>query len=355
MEVKGVIVVPDAHSRVACARGRRSEALEHVANRPIVQHVLDALLSAGVREIIVVSSAERADDVYACLAPAGRRGGAKLTFVDQAEPVDLVAAFALAAPLVGEAPCIVHLANGLLGGPLRRLVARLRDDSSDVTLVLHQTAASDDHLSAATRDMLHVAVLDPQRDSLALAGVCFFGRDALRRASKAPWRAAGEVDLTMVSRRISAAGGTVHVLPENGWRRYAGDPLDLLELNRIALDQLHGEPHPRCNNGTRIEGRVFIHETASVRASVLVGPTVIGPHAQIADAYIGPYTSIGARAQIEGAEIERSIVSDGASIMHVGGRLVSSVVGRNARVFRDFSLPRALRLRVGEGTEIALC
>lgn len=40
---------------------------------------------------------------------------------------------------------------------------------------------------------------------------------------------------------------------------------------------------------------------------------------------------------------------------HVGGRLVASVVGRDARVFRDFSLPRALRLRVGDGTEAALC
>ncbi len=355
MEVKGVIVVPDAHPRGGAARGRRLEALEHVANRPIAQHVLDALISAGVREIIVASSAERVDDVRACLAPAARRSGATLTFVQQPGPVDLVTAFGLAAPIVGDAPCIVHLANGLLGDPLRRLIARLRDDSPDVTLVLHQTAAPDDHLSAATQDMLHVAVLDPQRDSLAMAGVCLFGRDALRRASNAPWRAAGEVDLTMVSKRITAVGGSFQVLPVNAWRRYAGDPLDLLELNRIALDQLNGEPHRRCNNGTRIEGRVFIHETASVRASVLVGPMVIGAHAHIADAYIGPYTSIGARARIEGAEIERSIVSDGASIMHVGGRLVASVVGRNARVFRDFSLPRALRLRVGDGTEVALC
>jgi hypothetical protein len=42
-------------------------------------------------------------------------------------------------------------------------------------------------------------------------------------------------------------------------------------------------------------------------------------------------------------------------VMHVGGRLVSSLVGRDARVFRDFSLPRALRLWVGDGDEIALC
>jgi glucose-1-phosphate thymidylyltransferase len=141
----------------------------------------------------------------------------------------------------------------------------------------------------------------------------------------------------------------------SAWRRYAGDPLDLLELNRIALDRLDAEPHQPSNNSNRIEGRVWIHHTASVRASIIVGPTVIGPDARLADAYIGPYTSIGAGAQIEGVEIERSIVADGASITHVGGRIVASVVGRKARVSRDFSLPRALRLRVGDGTEVALC
>jgi glucose-1-phosphate thymidylyltransferase len=154
---------------------------------------------------------------------------------------------------------------------------------------------------------------------------------------------------------ISAAGGKVDVQPADGWRRYTGDPLDLLELNRIALDRLEMNLALPCNNGNRIEGRVQIDERASVRSSVIVGPTVIGPDAVIACAYIGPYTSIGAGTRIEGAEIERSIISRGASVMHVGGRMVSSVLGRDARVFRDFSLPRALRLRVGDGTEVALC
>jgi hypothetical protein len=42
-------------------------------------------------------------------------------------------------------------------------------------------------------------------------------------------------------------------------------------------------------------------------------------------------------------------------VMHIGGRLVASIVGHDARVFRDFSLPRAMRLRVGDGNEVALC
>ena len=202
--------------------------------------------------------------------------------------------------------------------------------------------------------MLHVAALSADH-ALGMAGVWLFGSGALALAAAAPWSVCGDVDLTMLGKRIAAAGGAFQVKLVDSWRQYRGDPLDLLELNRMVLDRLDAGLRRASSNGNRIEGRVWIHEAASVHASVIVGPTVIGPGARITDSYIGPYTSIGERARVEGAEVERSIIAPGASVMHVGGRLVASVVGRDARVFRDFSLPRALRLRVGDGTEVALC
>jgi hypothetical protein len=59
------------------------------------------------------------------------------------------------------------------------------------------------------------------------------------------------------------------VLRVKGWRQYGGDPLDLRELNRIALNQLEAEQTRPNSRGNRIEGRVRIHEHASVHASVM--------------------------------------------------------------------------------------
>jgi glucose-1-phosphate thymidylyltransferase len=356
VDPKGILVVADADSDAGRARVcRRLDALEHVANRPIAHHVLDALESAGVTEVVVAVSHERADEVRECLAAREQRGGASLRYVEQQAPVDIAGGLGLAAPAVGSAPAGVHLANGLLGEPLAPFVDRLRRDSPDVVLIVHQGPAPDQHLSAANREVLHIAELDPKRAALGMTGVCLFGQDALRRGCAAAWRADGDVDLTLVGEQIRAAGGSLHVRQADAWHRYAGDPLDLLELNRITLDSLDSDLCRSSSNGSQIEGRVWIHERASVSDSMIVGPIVIGPDACIVDSYIGPYTSVGAGAHIEGAEIERSIISSGASIMHVGGRLVASVVGRDARIFRDFSLPRAMRLRVGDGTEVALC
>ena len=353
VETRGVVVVEDAGAQAGSVRSARAMALEQVANRPIVLHVLDVLEAAGVEEVVVISSVEMGGDVRECLAAREMPNGQLLRHIEHWAPVNLSGALRLAAPIVGRAPCIVHLASGLLGEPLPPCLDRLRGDSPDAVLCVHQGAAPDEHLSPATQEMLHIAELDPGRAALGMAGVWLFGPDALNHVSAA-WQEGATVDPAFVAERITAEGGTFHVRLVDTWRRYAGDPGDLLELNRIALDRLDNGLHRPSNHGNEIEGRVQIHERASVRASVIVGPVVIGPGAYVADAYIGPYTSVGAGARIEGAEVERSIISAGASIMHIGGRLMASVVGRDARILRDFSLPRAFRLRVGDGTEVAL-
>jgi glucose-1-phosphate thymidylyltransferase len=186
------------------------------------------------------------------------------------------------------------------------------------------------------------------------AALAVFGAGALRRASEVA-RPSEHADLAVIAERLAATGATVRFQLVESWRRYDGHGADLLELNRVALDGLVTDVCPSVRSENRIEGRVSIHPTASTRTSVIVGPVVIGEGASVENAYIGPYTSVGAGARIEGAEIERSIISPGASVLYVGGRLVSSLVGRNARVFRDFSLPRAMRLWVGDGDEVALC
>jgi glucose-1-phosphate thymidylyltransferase len=186
------------------------------------------------------------------------------------------------------------------------------------------------------------------------AGVGIFGPGAFRDACQSH-RAPAPGSLGELAQQLSEVGGKVEVSLADGWRRYRGNPADLLEVNRLALELISPRFCHPSGTQNQIEGRVQIDRTATVTTSVIVGPVVVGEGAEVTNAYVGPYTSIGAGARIEGVEIERSIISPGASVMHVGGRLVSSLVGRGAHVFRDFSLPRAMRLRVGDGDEIALC
>lgn len=354
MEIKGLVIFEDACEPAASGSRRDVEALAQVANRPIAHHVVDRLLQVGADEVIVASSVRLRDQVRSSF-DADDGADRRLTFVERRAPVDLTGALKMAAPLIGGACCIAHVGSGLLGEPLAPLVSSLSCETPDLTVVAQQN----DSVECGLVDEAGSELSQPPSRSLDsrlnASGLCLLGPNAVQHVSEAVARFGSDIDLALLAQQISSAGGGIQTLPGTSWCRYAGDPLDLLELNRAVLDQVEGDEHPQISGGNRIAGRVRIDREAVVGKSMIIGPAVIGPGARIHDTYIGPYTSIGAGANVVGAEIENSIVSSGATIMHVGTRLTASVVGRDARIFRDFSLPRALRLSVGDGTEIALC
>ncbi len=329
----------------------RLTALEHVANRPIVHHVLDGLREAGVDRVIVAGQADALIDVRASVREHERRFE-DVGYALCRDGMDFQATVDVVAPLVGDASCLFHPADGLIDGPLGRRVSRPDDpfdaESADLVLFVPNRVQVGARAIGRALGTLPRELPPDER----LAEVALFGPGALARARDSM---SGWSDLASAGARMAARGATVHVQEVGGWRRYRGGGHDLLELNRFALDRLVGRVGGPTDGGNRFEGRVEVDPTALVRDSVIIGPTVIGADATVSQSYIGPYTSVGRGARIEGAEIERSIVAAGASVTHVGVRLVSSLVGRDARIFRDFGLPRALRLWLGDGDEVALC
>ncbi|MFL6114965.1 MAG: glucose-1-phosphate thymidylyltransferase, partial [Catenulispora sp.] len=128
----------------------------------------------------------------------------------------------------------------------------------------------------------------------------------------------------------------------------------LLEANSLALDGLKRGRVGVDLSDANIQGRVQIDPTAQLEGAKVRGPVYIGPGARLVETYVGPYSTIGEGVSLEGVEIENSIVLPGAQIRYPGRRLEASLVGEGAQIGRDYSLPSALRLRVGPGSEIQL-
>jgi glucose-1-phosphate thymidylyltransferase len=351
---KGVIIVPSTTPWTGPWLGAtRSPSLQRVANRPIICHVLDTLLQAGVVEVAVVAPPGATDEIAACISSEGPAGVAVRHLVNdrRSDGEDTLPA---AAEFVGDAACVLHRADGLLGQQLAPFLEMRCEESSDALLLVQ-----DDGLEARRLRLVPQQLLTATEDGLTptpggVAGVCLLGPGALARLARSEL-SAETLDIPALAEQLAREGGRVHMRLVHKWHHFAGDALDLLDMNRTMLDTLDPELTPTAGNGNRFEGPIVIHPTACVTSSVIIGPVIVGADALVADSYIGPHTAIAERVRIEGAELERSIVLADASVLHVGGRLVASIVGRQARIFRDFSMPRALRLQVGDGDEVALC
>jgi glucose-1-phosphate thymidylyltransferase len=328
-------------------------ALLPLANRPLVRHALDWLEEAGISQVALVAEAGLAGELRPVVGD-GSRWSFELGLLEQAPGEGLAETFEDLTGFLNGDPFVLHLADSIAGRPLRTLIDDPPYGHESVMVVRRPER----------EDRTEVVELDARRgrrrrraEELALrgqlsAGVFVLG-GALARAATAA-EACSPNELESFAGRVLELGGSVQTREVTEWWRLGPGPEAFLAGNRFALRALEADYDQLVLLDSRVEGAVSIDPSARLESSIVRGPAVIGPGVTLRDAYVGPYTSIGREVTIEGAEVENSIVLPRASIRHLGGRLEASVVGPGARIFRDFRLPKALRLNVGEGAEVSL-
>jgi glucose-1-phosphate thymidylyltransferase len=345
MVSKAVLFAPAAVYRCCEPWARSSRrpssrvALLPVGNKPLVRHALEDLADAGIVEVAVVTAASVAAEVHEIVGNIAceRLAATQVVthdgmFIDALEQV---------AEFVGTDPFLVHLGDSLTRVGLAPAIAGACPGCNDVMALIEENRSQATPLARGLA-------------SLPTAGIYVFGPGVLQLATELDGPADWDLEIAGATERLIAAGGQVELRPVRDWWRFREGPDALLHANRFFLAGLRAGPTDALLENTGVEGPVALHPTAQLTSTTVRGPVIIGPRVEIRDAYIGPYTSIGANVVIENAEVEHSVILPGASIRHLGGRLDASVVGPGARIFRDFRLPRALRVNVGEGAEIAI-
>lgn len=362
MLAKAVVLARGEHRASGPGRVRQrlgrdpttSPALLPLANRPLLEHAFGWLEEAGISQVVLVAEAAIADQ----LAPEVRdasKWSFHLDLLEQAPFQGLAEIFGDLNGFLDGEPFVLHLADSLPGSALRSLIGDDPCGDQENLMMVQRTNRGLDS---------KVVELGPRRSrhqlgggSLGLwggrsAGVFVLGSAVALAAAAVDTAPRGELE--SVAQRVIELGGRVRTRDVNEWWRLDRGPDAFLEGNRFALGALKTDYDPALLVDSRVQGRVSIDPSARLESSIVRGPAVIGPGATLRDAYLGPYTSIGRDVIVEGAEVENSIVLSGASIRHLGGRLEASVVGPRARIFRDFRLPKAVRLNVGEDAEVSL-
>jgi glucose-1-phosphate thymidylyltransferase len=325
-------------------------ALASVGNRTLVRHALDWLDGSGIRDVAIVTPEGSADDVRDAI---GRDGDwrFKTHWLEQLPGERFAESLSALGDFLGDEPFVLHLADSLSKHDLASLVGASAPADDEALLLVQESTGESSPAVIDLEARRGGGVSTPVRCGVS-AGVAVIG-PAIAQAGAA-LDAFPQGGLEVLGSRVQELGGRVSTRTAKRWWRFRNGADALLEGNRFALEDLRSDYEQATLSNADIQGAVVAHPTARIESSVVRGPAILGPRARLIDAYVGPYTSIGPDVVVEGAEIEHSVVLSGASIRHLGGRLEASVVGPHAKVFRDFRLPRALRLRVGEGAEVSL-
>jgi glucose-1-phosphate thymidylyltransferase len=353
--LRGLILSGGAGTRLRPITHTSAKQLVPVANKPVLFYGIEALVAAGIEQIGIIVAPETGDEIRDAVGD-GSSFGASVTFIEQAEPRGLAHALLTAEEFLQDGPFVMYLGDNLLRDGISDLVARFRESEPDALILL--TKVPDPwHYGVAELDGERVVRLvekpkDPPSD-MALVGVYMFGPPIFDAAKKIEpsWR--DELEITDAIQQLIDAGSRVESHTVAGWWKDTGQLADMLEANRLVLEEIERTIHGEIVD-SKVEGRVVVERGARLERAVIRGPAVIGADAKVTDAYVGPYTSIGREVTVERCEVEHSILLAGASVSDLSVRLEASLLGRNVKLTGSDGMPKTLRMIVGDRSEIEI-
>ena len=364
-QLKGLILSGGKGTRLRPITHTSAKQLVPVANKPVLFYGIEAMASAGVGEIGIIIAPETGDEIRAA-AGDGERFGVRIEYIVQDEPLGLAHAVLTAEPFLGDSPFVMYLGDNLLQGGIADLVSAFREHEPDALILLTPVPDPENYgvaeldgapAGSAPGSVGKVVRLveKPPRPTtdLALVGVYMFTscvHDAARAIEPSP---RGELEITDAIQHLLDGGMRVEPHIVRGWWKDTGRLEDMLEANRLILDNLTERVEGELVE-SRVDGRVVVEAGARLERTTVRGPAIIGRDAHLTDCYIGPYTAIGEGCRISNAEVEHSILLEGSSVCDLDGRMESSLLGRNVTIRRGDRQPRAYRFMVGDNSDISI-
>ncbi len=324
-----------------------------VANKPVLFYAIEDVVEAGIRDIGIIVGPNKEQVVETV---SSVEWDAEIEFIYQGEPRGLAHAILVAEDFLDDEEFVMYLGDNILKDGIVDHAEKFKKLNPDSLILLtevenpQQFGVAELDENGRIKKLVEKPRIPPS--SYALVGIYFFKQVIIEacKSIKPSWR--NELEITDAIQWLIDNGYNVEASIVKGWWKDTGKPEDILEANRLVLDGIQPEGKGKVEN-SRVIGRVVIEEGALIKDSIVKGPCIIGRNCRIVNSYIGPYTSVGNGCEIEGTEVEDSVIMDGSKIVNAG-RVIESLIGRNVRIQECCFKPRGHRFVVGDNSDIVL-
>src|SRR5688500_7442903 len=313
--MKGLILSGGKGTRLRPLTYTSAKQLVPVANKPVLFYGIESLAAAGIVDIGIVVGDTQAE-IRAAVG-TGSRWGVRVTYIEQDAPRGLAHAVLISEAFIGDQPFVVYLGDNLLNKGIGRFVDEFNRERPAAQILLARVPDPQMFGVAELSDGRVIGLVEKPKEpksDLALVGVYMFSAAVFDAVKSIKPSFRNELEITDAIQTLIDRGLEVRPHIVDGWWKDTGKLEDMLEANRLILDTIERRVDGTIDAESRIEGKVIIEPGAIVERSVIRGPVIIGQDARIVHAFIGPFTSIGQRAEIRESEVEHSIILEGSTI-----------------------------------------
>lgn len=325
-----------------------------VANKPVLFYAIEDVIEAGVHDIGIILGPNKEQVIEAVKSVDW---DANIEFIYQGEPLGLAHAIKVARDYLGDDDFVMYLGDNILREGIVKHLEHFKKGDFDASILLCEVpnpqqfgVAELSEDGKTIKRLVEKPKIPPS--NLALVGIYFFKpivHEAVENI-KPSWR--NELEITDAIQWLIDHGYKVGWTKVENWWKDTGKPEDILDANRLILDDIKREI--KVKTKAKILGRVIVEEGTEIdENTVIKGPAIIGKNCRLKNAYIGPYTSIGNNCVIENTEIEDSIIMDG-TVVKCGGRIVESLIGKEVKIMERNQHPIGRKLVLGDRSQVIL-
>ncbi|MFC6757167.1 MULTISPECIES: bifunctional sugar-1-phosphate nucleotidylyltransferase/acetyltransferase [Haloarcula] len=326
-----VVLAAGEGTRLRPLTRNRPKPMLPAGNRPILEHVFDALVEAGVEELVVVVGYKR-DRVQDHFGPTYR--DVPVTYVTQNKQLGSGHALLQAREAVDESVLVLN-GDRLIDAGTVSAVADSFVETGDPSLAVVERHETSRYGAVEMHGDEIAELVEKPRDGdyrLINGGVYAFSADIFTAIEETP-RQAGELALTDTLERLIEHDRVRGVEVDGMWVD-ATYPWDLLTVAREVLSR------GRVVEAARSDG-VWIADSARVhREAVLQGPVVVGQDCEVGpDAVIGPNTALGSNVTVGSNAVVQDSVIDADTRIDPGSTLMDTVTGQDVHLGASTVVP----------------
>jgi len=332
--MQAVILAAGEGKRVRPLTRSRPKAMIPVANRPIIEYVIEALLKNGIRDIIVV---------------VGYRKEQVTRFLNQLDiPIEVV----VQTKQLGTAHALLCAESKISGDFLvlpgdnyidAQSIARIKDTPNAILVKEHPNPSNFGVVMLEDGCVTNIIEKPEHAPSFMVST----GIYSLKKAFFSKIRGN---DITDAISLMIEEGEQVRAIPADDWQD-AIFAWDLLKMNRRLLSTLPPAREGTASRQTIIQGAVKIGKGTSIGPNTIItGPVFIGNDCTIGpNCCILPNTSIGSRVTIEPfTSIGNTLIMDD-SMIGSHSLIMDTVLGERCSLADHTSVRSAMGLLEIEG------
>ena len=230
--LKGVILAGGSGTRLHPLTRITNKHLLPIYDRPMVNYAIEALVQAGVTDLMLVSGGTHAGEFLRLLGNGREYGISRLEYGYQEQPGGIAEALGLAEHFVGGERMVVMLADNVLENSFKPSVERFCKQEKGARVLLARESDPEHlrHLGVAELDgnMRIVGIVEKPQDppsDLVVTGVYFYDSDVFEVISKLEPSKRGELEITDVNNWYVEQGEMEYDLIKGFWGD-AGESID---------------------------------------------------------------------------------------------------------------------------------